>query len=309
MARAAIKVLLLENSADDARRVRQLLLGPPGNRFDLVWERDLPSALKRFEARQIGVVLLDLSVCREPWPEALARMHVMWPQVPVILLTATQDESVATQAVKRGAQDYLVKGKLTEDMLERSIRYAIERQRLLSELRNLSLVDELTGLYNRRGFMTLADQQMKVAERAKAPMLLLFADLDDFKSINDRWGHGVGDRALRDAAALLAETFRQSDIVARLGGDEFAVLLVGAPAGAESVVEGNLDAALDRFNARSQAPYRLSLSVGTAQHTAESPCRLHALLAEADRAMYAAKRAKRQPPPSQPVGESRGNRQ
>src|SRR5207244_8114289 len=90
---------------------------------------------------------------------------------------------------------------------------------------DMGLVDELTGLYNRRGFLTLATRDLRLARRGDETLLVAFADMDDLKSVNDTSGHAVGDRALRDTAGLLRQTFRESDLVARIGGDEYAVLV------------------------------------------------------------------------------------
>jgi diguanylate cyclase (GGDEF)-like protein len=165
-----------------------------------------------------------------------------------------------------------------------------ERVRMEEALRALALLDELTGLYNRRGFSILAEHQLKMAERGKRRMLLLFSDLDGLKWINDTFGHPEGDRALIEVADILEETFRESDIVARIGGDEFVVLAVetnGSPAG---VLTTRLRENLEARNAGADRRYQLSLSVGVAHYDPTRPCSLDDLLAGADRAMYGQKR-------------------
>jgi diguanylate cyclase (GGDEF)-like protein/PAS domain S-box-containing protein len=160
------------------------------------------------------------------------------------------------------------------------------RVRMEEALRALLLIDELTGLYNRRGFSTLTQQQLKMADRAKRRMLLLFADFDDLKRINDTFGHPEGDRALIEIAGILRATFRESDIVARIGGDEFVVLAIetdGAPA---EVITARLQENLEAHNAREDRRYKLSLSIGIAHYDPEHPCSINELLAQADRAMY-----------------------
>ncbi len=164
------------------------------------------------------------------------------------------------------------------------------RVRMEEALRALLLIDELTGLYNRRGFLTLGQQQLKAADRAKRRMVLLFADLDGMKRINDTFGHPEGDRALTEAANVLKETLRESDIVARFGGDEFVVLAIetnGAPA---EILAARLRANLEACNARGDRRYDLSLSMGLARYDPESPCSIDELVAQADRAMYEHKR-------------------
>ena len=169
-----------------------------------------------------------------------------------------------------------------------------ERKQAEEALRALLLVDELTGLYNRRGFETLAAQQLKTGERAKRGMLLLFADFDNLKQINDTLGHPAGDRALIEVADVLKETFRTSDILARIGGDEFVVLAVETDSANPEVLTARLQENLEARNAKGDHHYRLSLSVGVARCDPEHPCSIDELLAWADRAMYEQRRDKQQ---------------
>jgi diguanylate cyclase (GGDEF)-like protein/PAS domain S-box-containing protein len=161
-----------------------------------------------------------------------------------------------------------------------------QRVRMEETLRALALVDELTGLYNRRGFVTLSQQQLKTADRTKRRMLLLFADFDKLKQINDTFGHPEGDRALIEAADVLRETFRESDIMARIGGDEFVVLAIETDRATSETLTTRLQKKLKARNARGGRPYTLSLSVGVARYDPEHPCSVDDLLARADRAMY-----------------------
>lgn len=155
-------------------------------------------------------------------------------------------------------------------------------------LRELSMRDELTGLKNRRGFMVLAEQQVKLADRSGRPVALFFVDLNGMKGINDRLGHDEGDRALLDAAQLLTKTFRDSDVVARLGGDEFVVLATDCPAAMVASVQDRLQAAVDVFNGEGARRYQLSMSIGVATYDppGKSPRGIEELLAEADARMY-----------------------
>lgn len=164
-----------------------------------------------------------------------------------------------------------------------------QRLRATARLREMALVDELTGLHNRRGFFLLAEKQLQIARRTGRPDLLLFADLDGMKEINDRLGHEAGDAALRRTAAVLRDSFRTSDIIARFGGDEFLVLCPNtAPGSAATLVEG-LERHVGDANAGATVPWHLSLSVGTAAFDPDHPLTLTELVREADAAMYAAK--------------------
>ncbi|HEX4337200.1 MAG TPA: diguanylate cyclase [Polyangiaceae bacterium] len=155
-------------------------------------------------------------------------------------------------------------------------------------LRELSMKDELTRLNNRRGFMHLGEQQVKLADRGGRPVALFFIDLNGMKAINDRLGHDEGDRALLDAAQLLVQTFRDSDVVARLGGDEFVVLATDCPGSMVPIVKNRLQAALDLFNGEPARRYQLSMSIGVATYdrAGRQSRTIEDLLAEADERMY-----------------------
>lgn len=171
-------------------------------------------------------------------------------------------------------------------------RDVTERKRRERALHNLTLEDELTGLYNRRGFMTLAERHLKLAIRRKVGVFLLFCDLDGLKQINDTWGHAQGDRALADAARLLQHSFRSADIIARLGGDEFTVFPLEASGESADLLVGRLVAHVDAFNTQGARPYRIAMSVGIARFDPGSAWTIQDLLDEADRHLYDAKRRK-----------------
>jgi diguanylate cyclase (GGDEF)-like protein len=173
---------------------------------------------------------------------------------------------------------------------------AVKQALLDRELRYLALTDDLTCLYNRRGFFAAATQQLRFARRNNQKMLLFFCDLDYFKNINDRHGHREGDFALVRTADTLAEIFRESDILARLGGDEFAILALETSSQTQEVILRRLEKGLKKANA-SEPRYELSLSVGVARYEPQRGVSLGDLLAKADQAMYEKKRNKHQPEP------------
>ncbi len=168
--------------------------------------------------------------------------------------------------------------------VSRATQYLRDRQRVLEELRTLSLSDELTGLYNRRGFFILAEQQIKIAARTRRGMLLVSADLDGLKGINDRFGHHEGDRALVDAAQILRQSFRESDIISRIGGDEFVVLVTEKPEINPDVLFRRLKENLEVYNSRVKRP--LYISMGVATFDPQNPVSLNELLVQADKSMY-----------------------
>jgi diguanylate cyclase (GGDEF)-like protein len=165
-----------------------------------------------------------------------------------------------------------------------------ERKRLEEKLRAMSIMDDLTGLYNRRGFLTLFQQQVKVADRTKKNMLLFFADMDKMKQINDKLGHQEGDKALIEIATILKEVFRESDIIGRIGGDEFAILVLDTTDETRELLMRRLQNYLDDYNR--PRSYTLSLSIGIAPYDPKIPLSLDELMAEADTLMYEEKRKK-----------------
>jgi diguanylate cyclase (GGDEF)-like protein len=180
-------------------------------------------------------------------------------------------------------------GRLGRAMEETSARLR-EATALLhqmqAELRQQALLDELTGLYNRRGFTALGEHELQVAARTKHPLAILFIDLDGMKLINDSLGHAEGDRALRDTAELLRTTLRASDVVARLGGDEFCALLPDCPSEVVDAVVRRLGDHLETHNQQATRPFDLSISVGIALHDPARPASIQELIDRADRAMY-----------------------
>jgi diguanylate cyclase (GGDEF)-like protein/PAS domain S-box-containing protein len=168
------------------------------------------------------------------------------------------------------------------------------QKKLEEQLHAMSFMDELTGLYNRRGFFTLAQQQLKVADRAKKDMFLFFADLDKMKQINDTFGHKEGDKALVEISTVLKKAFRKSDIIGRMGGDEFAVLAIDSADKTGEALRHRLYDALEDYNSIKDNNYVLSLSIGTAHYDPECHLSLDKLMAQADEQMYAEKRKKQQ---------------
>ena len=166
-----------------------------------------------------------------------------------------------------------------------------ERKKLEETLRTLSLVDELTGIYNRRGFLTLAERDLKLAKRTHTPRVLLFIDLDQMKSINDTLGHQEGDLALIDTASILKQAFRDSDIIARIGGDEFVVLAAVTEVAERTkdpfkALTSRLQEKVGLHNETGNRRFKLSLSLGITQYSPESSCSVDELLSRADSQMY-----------------------
>lgn len=180
----------------------------------------------------------------------------------------------------------------TESTFICAIHDISERKQAEETIRNLSLTDELTGIYNRRGFRTFTEQILKIAVRIKNAVVLFFADVDRLKWINDNLGHKYGDMAILDVADILKNTFRESDVIARVGGDEFAVLTMVDSLFKYETLMTRLLKNIEVYNKK--RPYCLSVSVGMVRHDFSQPKTIDDLLSEADKLMYEEKQKKKE---------------
>ncbi|UCD35608.1 MAG: PAS domain S-box protein [Nitrospiraceae bacterium] len=184
-----------------------------------------------------------------------------------------------------------------------------ELKKMEQRLQEAAITDELTGLFNRRGFLSLANHQIRIAARRIQTVSLLYMDVDNMKMINDELGHVEGDRALKAAATIFRNSFRESDIIARIGGDEFAVLMIihGKDAAEKRSIR-SIENGLKKFNGQSSTRYALQISIGKARYDPDHPRSIEELMAEADRAMYEGKKqkdVKRQKAPGESFTEKR----
>lgn len=211
------------------------------------------------------------------------------PRTQVIIMTGFSDDFSYDNAIEAGASDFIKKPFLYPELMAR-----IRLVKIHEDYRSLSITDDLTGLYNRRGFLTLADHLLKLSVREKRGIFLLYADVDRLKEINDTYGHQEGDSALVEFGKALQQNYRQSDILARIGGDEFIVFPVGDCMDCTDVIVKRLNQVIDAFNSDRTKPYRLSVSYGLAYFDPEKPASLLELVSLADRNMYIQKHRKRE---------------
>ncbi|MDO8281493.1 MAG: GGDEF domain-containing protein [Thermodesulfovibrionia bacterium] len=187
-----------------------------------------------------------------------------------------------------------VRGKSKKIISVTVVSKDITRLKDLEEnLRMLSLTDDLTDLYNRRGFFALAEHQLKVADRQKQGLFLLYADFDNLKKINDKFGHNEGSRALVETAKILKKHFRKSDIMARMGGDEFAIIPVVSTGERPDKIAERLKKYLELYYSKKNFGYKLSISIGIAYYDPNKPCSIDELLSRADKLMYKQKKLKK----------------
>jgi len=187
---------------------------------------------------------------------------------------------------------YTIFAKRLEDILG-MIEATNQRINIERTLRRLALTDELTKLYNRRGFLLLGEQYIKLSERLNRKVFILYMDVDNMKWINDNLGHSEGDKVLVEVAYILKKTSRKSDIIARIGGDEFVFLGLETVSNNYTALIKRINEKIEDRNRKKRLSYKLSLSIGTAIYDPNNPSSLRELLEKADKNMYEEKRRKK----------------
>lgn len=282
-------VLLVEDSLIDAQLMRRLLRRVTSSYYRVTHVRTLNDAVLSAEDFVPDVILADLNLPDSRGTQTVASLQTSYPDIPLVIVSAWEDEAVSLRSVKAGAQDYLVKGHIDGANLHRVIRYAIERKRTELELVRLAHFDQLTSLPNRTLLRERVDHALARAMRAGSGVATLILDMDRFKEINDMLGHEIGDKLLIEAAQRIRANVRDQDTVARLGGDEFAVILEGVSEAKEvlPVIE-RIIASLNEVTTIDGHEVKSSTSVGIAMYP-ENGNDLSELLRAADLAMYQAK--------------------
>ena len=282
-------VLLVEDSLIDAQLIRRLLRRVTASYYRVTHVRTLNDAVLSAEDLVPDVILADLNLPDSRGTQTVASLQTSYQDIPLVIVSAWEDEATSQRSVKAGAQDYLVKGHIDGANLHRVIRYAIERKRTELELVRLAHFDQLTSLPNRTLLRERVDHALARAMRAGSGVATLILDMDRFKEINDMLGHEVGDKLLIEAARRIRAAVRDQDTVARLGGDEFAVVLEGVSEAKEvlPVIE-RIIKSLGEVTSIDGHEVKTSTSVGIAMYP-ENGNDLSELLRAADLAMYQAK--------------------
>lgn len=228
---AEITVLLIEDNPDDVLLIQRDLSKAVRHAFRVIHADGVEKGMELLKNGAIDVVLLDLGMPENRGLASLEKVQLEAPAVPIVVLTGNDDDDQAVAAVQKGAQDYLVKGQVSSSLLQRALRYAIERKRAAVELKRLNellerqaTTDALTGISNRLKFNEMLDAEVHRSKRYGLPLSLVMFDIDGFKKINDTYGHQAGDRVLRELTALVRENIRVNDLFARWGGEEFMIM-------------------------------------------------------------------------------------
>ena len=324
-----IKTLLVENSQRDACLLRKKLVLTREFQFNLTHVKRLDTAVKCLDRESFDIILLDLSLPDSQGLDTFLTLEKIVPNSPIVLLTGLKDELLAIEAVRQGAQDYLVKEQTTTDTLIRSINYAIERMHYLEkiyqneerlqkinqqlerqvksftfklehqnqELKKLFLLattDQVTGIANRYRLEDFLEREWGNAIRNQIALSVIMIDIDYFKSYNDTYGHLEGDRCLKQVAQTIKSSIKRSkDLVARYGGEEFIVILPDVNIAGAEIVAKNIYSEVKALNiphTNSQISDRLTISLGVACTIPVIDSEASTLIAAADKALYLAKR-------------------
>jgi diguanylate cyclase (GGDEF)-like protein len=226
-----IKILLVDDDEDDFLLIRDYFTELDGpTKYTLEWVHTYQAGMEQILLGKYDVYLVDHYLGSSSGLDLLQEAILAGCLEPIIIVTGKSDWETDHAALLAGATDYLVKSQMNGQSLERSIRYALERNRLMRKIRDLALRDALTGLYNLRELNRFLEYEMIKSRRYNHPFSLLMIDVDHFKGINDKYGHRVGDDILHQVAQALMLNVRGCDLAARYGGDEFTLVLPETPA-------------------------------------------------------------------------------
>jgi diguanylate cyclase (GGDEF)-like protein len=283
-------ILLVEDNPGDERLTRMALSEDPHRTFVVTSTSTLRGGLELAQVRQYDAILLDLQLPDSTGLANVKTLALAAPRTPILVMTGLDDDSLAIQVCEHGAQAYLIKGKNDPAALSRAIRCAIARKCFEAVLAEQAYFDSLTGLANRGLFRDRLTQALARAARTDKRVGVLFIDLDKFKTINDSFGHKIGDDVLRVVAEALCSAVRQTDTVARVGGDEFTVLVepLDELADADLVAQKLLSATQTTVTLQG-AEVHLTASIGVAVFP-DHGTNMESLIESADSAMFFAKR-------------------
>ena len=202
-----IKILLIEDSTEDIKAITDYIKNSDRLDADVKTVDSMKKANTIMFYDEIDIILVDINVQGMKFDELIDSIDKNNLSIPYIVITDERDEDLGIEAVKKGAQDYLVRSELSERILRRAVIYSLERHEILENLYKTTIVDELTGLYNRRGLLTLGNQQVELAKRQNDDIFIFFLDLDGMKIINDTLGHEFGIRLLLKRLMLCTKVF------------------------------------------------------------------------------------------------------
>lgn len=285
-----LNVLYLEDNEDVGDGLTQALATLYAH-WRIVWVKSLEQAQNCLKHSQIrfDAAIVDLGLPDASSDEAPMLLRAHHPNLPIVVLTGQRSDITADFLIREGIQEFLVKGHATPQQIARSIRSAVERQARQSDLEAAALRDHLTKALNRQGLSYFFDQTVRAADRKSLKVGAMVCDMNQFKQLNDTYGHAAGDAVLRHFVENVSSAYRPEDAIGRLGGDEFCVLTSGLKGIDEAeLVANRLVQAAMRPCLLGDEQHPVSASFGLAVYP-DHGTRLSELIERADEAMYKAK--------------------
>jgi len=277
---------------DDTESNIDILMELLGDDYEIYAATDGETALEILEEEKIDLVLLDImmpeidgfEVCRR------IRNNQRTKEIPVIFITALTDEESIEKAFDVGGNDYITKPFKPKEILAR-VRMQLRLKHYQEELKRLASTDYLTGLYNRRYFFMIGNELLEIAKRYHKNMSVIILDIDKFKSINDTYGHDIGDVALKELSKTIKNRTRESDVVSRFGGEEFVILLPETSLEQAKKLAEDLRSSVEKIeiNLPDNEKLKFTISIGVAEVKVESGENLEKAIKNADEALYIAK--------------------
>ncbi len=265
---SSLEILLVEDNESDAFLIQEMLEKTSPKVFLISHAPTLEAAEPEYRQRDFQVLLLDLNLPGLSGMDAVEKVRLDLPAVPIIVMTGMDDEKKALGAMQRGAQDYIVKGQYDNNILPRAIRYAIERKRFENRVLELVHFDQVTGLISRDVFMDRMEGSISLASQNNLSLAVLILSLRRFKEVTATLGHEIGNKLLKAVAMRLKECLMRQDAIARLEGDEFVLLITGqlaAPDGLAGFCQHIIDTIESSFEIDGHSVH-IGCSIGVATY-------------------------------------------
>lgn len=282
-------IFIIDSGKENILLYRELLV----HSFEMTLSNALQEALEILSRKKFPIILLNLNLQDSRGLPTFEKIYAAAPHAAIIVVSESSNTELAFKVLKSGAEDFLLIGDLDRESLEKAIFYSIARQSLKEGLKSQTFTDELTSLYNRRGFMQVAEQHLNYAKRHEQGFNFFLMDLNHLKNINDTYGHLAGDLAIISAALTLQKSFRSSDIIGRIGGDEYAAIALDTREGAGPIIKEALEDAIEEFNLHRKHPFEVSFSIGYAYFNPKEKDSIQSLLEKADKMLYENKHLQR----------------
>ncbi|MFP4686815.1 MAG: diguanylate cyclase [bacterium] len=296
-----LDLLIVDDNQADQNTIKRYLEKIDLWHFNIRCSNNIAEAENALDNYLPELIILDQYLPGENGLDLLEKFQKQGCYIPVIMITGAGSESLASRAMREGAEDYIPKEDLSRETLETSIEHVMHdfHKNLEKNLKLLKLelereksTDELTGLHSRVALIEKIKKEINASRRSKKPLALLFIDIDNFKSVNDTKGHIVGDNVLKQVGITLSSCARNYDFVSRYGGDEFCILMPDTDLSAAGLfakrILNELNTLFEKLFAEQNLTERLSASIGISEFDG-AITKADDFIKQADKAMYKVK--------------------